>query len=330
MTVQYTPAQLISKITKNNYSYTSSYKKKITETNTDVEKFQDKADTFRKKVKALRRYNSGGISKELLATQAEELVKAYNDMTKDSDKVTDKEIQKQLTKLEKLFSDNEKGLKKIGIEKVNGQYTFDSDTFEDARDKYIDAIFVGHDSFIWQADKILRKVDESTEDALYNVTEHKLNRTLQYQDTDILLATRMTMAGNTTSAIKSANNYVQAGYLADNDMHQSMIKLLENFAESVYLTDDKFQNENTDKLNKLYLDNRDNLSKVGLTFDPDEKEMKFDNTVDMTTSEFKTAYNQLFGPNASFGSAVSEQCKSIFNNIIQPEKIGVSIIDQYA
>jgi len=330
MTVQYTPAQLISKIANNDYSYTSSYKKKITETNTDVEKFQGKADTFRKKVKALNRYTSGGISKELLATQAEELVKSYNDMTKDSGKVTDKEIQKQLTKLEKLFSDNEKGLKKIGIEKVNGQYTFDSDTFEDAPDKYIDAIFVGHDSFIGQADKILRKIDETTEDALYNVTEHKLNRTLQYDETDIWLATKMTLAGNTTSAIKSANNYVQAGYPADNDIHQSMVNLLKSFADSVYITDTAPENENTDKLNKLCLDNRDNLSKVGLTFNTDEKRMLFDDSIDMTTSEFKIAYNELFGQNAPFGNAVSEQCKNIFNTIIQPEKIGVSILDQYA
>lgn len=326
MTVQYTPAELIKKITQNNYSYTASYSKKITETNTNVEKLQGKADTFEKKIKALKRYSSGGISKELLATQVEDLVKAYTDMTKDSGRVTDKDVQKQLTRLEKLFSDNEKSLKKIGIEKVNGKYTFDSDTCKDASDKYIDALFVGHDSFIGQADKIMRKADEAADDALYNVAEHKLNRTLQYPETDILLAANMTLTEYNTSVIKSLDNAVQS----DNIKQESMKELLQSFAKSVYHTDLTTENENVDRLNQLCLENEEKLSKVGLYFDPVQKDMRFDANTDMTTNEFKAAYNELFGQNASFGNAVLQQCKNIFNNIIQPDKLGVSILDQYA
>lgn len=326
MTVQYSPVELIKKIAQNNYSYTNSYFKKVTETNADVEKLQGKADTFRKKVNAVKRYRSGGISKELLATQVEDLVKAYNDMSKTASSVTDKDIQKQLTKLEKLFSDNEKNLKKVGIEKVNGQYTFDSDTLEEAPDKYIDALFVGHDSFIGQADKIMRKVEETSDDALYDVAEHKLMRTLNYPKTDILLATNMTLAGNAASSIKSFNNAVQSGYFNQ----ESTKELLKSFAKSVYRTDWAAENEDIDRLNQLCLKNEEDLAKVGLHFDADQKNLTFDESIDMTTDEFKNAYNTLFSPNAPFGNAVSQQCKDIFNNIIQPDKLGVSILDQYA
>lgn len=55
--------------------------------------------------------------------------------------------------------------------------------------------------------------------------------------------------------------------------------------------------------------------------------MSFDNTIDLTTSEFKDAYNRLFGENAAFGNTAAENCKNIINDLLQPEKIGVSIID---
>lgn len=330
MNVQYSPIDLINKIRQNNYSYTSSYVKKITTADSDVEKLQGKAETFKKKVKTLKKYTSGGISRDMLATQVEDLVKSYNEMKSSSDKVTDKDVQKQLTKLEKLFSENEKGLKKIGIEKVNGKYTFDSDTFEDAPDKAIDAILVGHDSFIGQADKIMRKVEETADDAQYKVTEHKINRTLNYEETDMALASYMTLAGNTTSAIKASNNLVQSGFLADNDVQESIKTLLDYFAKSVYRTDAANESENIDKLNQLCLDNKDKLEKLGLGFDSEQKSMSFNESTDMTTDEFKTTFNELFGSNAIFGNTVSDYCKNIFNDIVQPDKLGVSILDTFA
>ena len=58
--------------------------------------------------------------------------------------------------------------------------------------------------------------------------------------------------------------------------------------------------------------------------------MAFNASINMTTDEFKTAYNELFGPNALFGNTVLEYCKDTFNGIIQPEKLGVSVLDEYA
>lgn len=330
MNIQYKPIDLINKISQNNYSYTGSYTKKMTETDSDIEKLQGKAETFQKKLKNLKRYTSGGISRELLSSQVEDFVKSYNDMKSSSGKVTDKDVQKQLSKLEKLFSDNEKSLKKIGIEKVNGKYTFDSDTFEEAPDKYVDAVLVGHDSIIGQADKIMRKVDETADDAQYIVTEYKLNRTLKYQKEDLELAAYMTLAGNTTSAIKTSNSLVQSSNISDNDVQTSIKTLLTYFAQSVYRTDDAAENEDIDRMNQLCLDNKEKLAKVGLFFDNDQKNMFFDTNTDLTTNDFKTTYNELFGQNALFGNTVTEYCKNAFNGIIQPEKLGISILDEYA
>ncbi len=50
----------------------------------------------------------------------------------------------------------------------------------------------------------------------------------------------------------------------------------------------------------------------------------------MTTPDFQNTYNELFGKNATFGNKVLSYCKDIFAEIVQPDKIGVSIIDAQA
>lgn len=329
MTIQYSSSDLIKKIAGNNYSYTYSSVKKVTEADANVKKLQDKAEAFKKKVKTLNRYTSGSISKDLLSNQVEDLVKTYNDMKNSSSAVTDKDVQKQITKLEKLFSDNEKNLKKIGVTNVNGKYSFSSDTFEDASDKIINTLFVGHDSFIGKANKIMNKIEETADDAQYIVSEYKINHTHTYKDTDIVQAASTALAGQTASSIKAYNRIVQSGSDIPANFQESMDLFLTEFAKSVYRTDSTNDNENIDRLNQLCLDHEEELAKLGLTFDGDYKNMRYD-TVDATTSDFQSTLNDLFGENATFGNTVSEYCKNIFNDIVQPDKIGVSILDALA
>lgn len=326
MNIQYKPFDLINKIKDNNYSYTHTFGKRVTEADTNVEKLQDKAGSFRKSVKKLKRYTSKGISRDMLSDQVEDFVKSYNTMKNSSEAVTDKEVQKQLSKLEELFSDNQKNLKKIGIENVNGQYTFDSKTFSEAADKTIDALLIGHDSLIGKADQIMRKVEESAEDAQYLTSEYKVNRTLNYKETDVLMAAFTTLAGQVTSTL----GLVQPGSLSDSTVQDSVKLLLNSFAQSAYRTDSTHKSENIDRLNELCLSRKDQLAKLGLTFDNGQKNMVFDDSVDMTTADFQNTYNELFGKNAAFGKAVIEYSKNIFNDIIQPDQIGVSVIDAQA
>lgn len=321
------PMDLIEKITNNNFSYTSSYTKKIVETDTDIQKLQDKEETFRQKLKNLKRYSPGGTSKDLVEKRLEDFLKSYNELESSSASITDKDVKKQISKLKNLFSEHEKDLKKIGVTKEKGKYTLNSKIFADAKDKTINELFVGHDSFIGKADKIMRKLEDTTDGAEYNVVEHKMNRTTKYQKTDIALAANITLAGSAISALQGSNKLIQDNVSAP-AFQDSIKDCLGYVAKSIYNADSTDHIELIDKLNQLCLDNKEDLSKIGLTFDSENKKMSFDNTIDLTTSEFKDAYNRLFGENAAFGTTAAEDCKNIINELLQPEKIGVSIIDQ--
>ncbi len=326
MNIQYKPFDLIDTIRDNNLSYTHSFTKKVTTADANVEKLQDKAESFRKSVKKLKRYSPGGISREMLTDQAEDLVKSYNAMKNSSDLVTDKDVQKQLSKLDKLFSDNERTLRKAGIEKLNGKYTFDRAAFAEASDKTINTLFTGHDSLVGKADKILRNVEETTDDIQYVTSEYNVSSTLKYEEKDMLTAEYSTIAGQATSTLK----LIPSGALSDSSMRDSVRDLLQLFSKSAYRTNSAGKNENIDKLNQLCLDQKDRLAKLGLTFDSGQKNMIFDANVDMTTADFQNTYNELFGKNAAFGNTVIQYSKNVFNDIIKPDQIGVSIIDAQA
>lgn len=326
MNIQYKPFDLIDTIRDNNLSYTHSFTKKVTTADANVEKLQDKAESFRKSVKKLKRYSPGGISREMLTDQAEDLVKSYNAMKNSSDLVTDKDVQKQLSKLDKLFSDNERTLRKAGIEKLNGKYTFDRAAFAEASEKTINTLFTGHDSLVGKADKILRNVEETTDDIQYVTSEYNVSSTLKYEEKDMLTAEYSTIAGQATSTLK----LIPSGALSDSSMRDSVRDLLQLFSKSAYRTNSAGKNENIDKLNQLCLDQKDRLAKLGLTFDSGQKNMIFDANVDMTTADFQNTYNELFGRNAAFGNTVIQYSKNVFNDIIKPDQIGVSIIDAQA
>lgn len=326
MNIQYKPFDLIDTIRDNNLSYTHSFTKKVTTADANVEKLQDKAESFRKSVKKLKRYSPGGISREMLTDQAEDLVKSYNAMKNSSDLVTDKDVQKQLSKLDKLFSDNERTLRKAGIEKLNDKYTFDRAAFAEASEKTINTLFTGHDSLVGKADKILRNVEETTDDIQYVTSEYNVSSTLKYEEKDMLTAEYSTIAGQATSTLK----LIPSGALSDSSMQDSVRDLLQLFSKSAYRTNSAGKNENIDKLNQLCLDQKDRLAKLGLTFDSGQKNMIFDANVDMTTADFQNTYNELFGKNAAFGNTVIQYSKNVFNDIIKPDQIGVSIIDAQA
>ena len=326
MNIQYKPFDLIDTIRDNNLSYTHSFTKKVTTADANVEKLQDKAESFRKSVKKLKRYSPGGISREMLTDQAEDLVKSYNAMKNSSDQVTDKDVQKQLAKLDKLFSDNERTLRKAGIEKLNGKYTFDRATFAEASEKTVNALFSGHDSLVGKADKILRNVEETTDDIQYITSEFNVSSTLKYEEKDMLTAEYSAIAGQVASTLK----LIPSDALSDSDMQNSVKDLLKIFSQSAYRTNSASKNENIDKLNQLCLDQKDRLAKLGLTFDSGQKNMIFDANVDMTTADFQNTYNELFGKNAAFRNSVIQYSKNVFNDIIKPDQIGVSIIDAQA
>ena len=172
----------------------------------------------------------------------------------------------------------------------------------------------------------LRNVEETTDDIQYVTSEYNVSSTLKYEEKDMLTAEYSTIAGQATSTLK----LIPSDALSDSDMQNSVKDLLQLFSQSAYRTNSTSKNENIDKLNQLCLDQKDRLAKLGLTFDSGQKNMIFDANVDMTTADFQNTYNELFGKNAAFGNTVIQYSKNVFNDIIKPDQIGVSIIDAQA
>ena len=330
MAIQYTPIDLINKISKNNYSYTTHRTKKVTETDTSIEKLQDKSEAFQKKLKKLKRYSSGSISKDMLEGQLSDFLKSYNDMKANSASVTNKDVQKQLTKLEKLFTENKKELKKIGIEEVNGRYALNSKTFDKAKDKNIDALFIGHDSFISKADKIMRNLDEVAGDAVYSTVKHNTSTTTKYEDLDLMYASYATLASSAVLTLNKCNPFVQSGNASDAIVQQTIHDSMNFFANSsnviLQILPDK--SGSVKQYLQLCGENKDKLASVGLNYVNGTMYLKYDNTVDMTTDAYKSAFNELFGANAAFSSSLSASCKNILNDLLKTSKIDVSIIDE--
>lgn len=330
MAIQYTPIDLINKISNNNFSYTTHRIKKVTETDTSIEKLQEKSESFMKKLKKLKRYSSGSISRDMLENQLTDFLKSYNDMKEGSESVTNKDVQKQITKLEKLFKDNKKELKKIGIEEVNGRYTLNSKTFDKAKDKNIDALFTGYDSFISKADKIMRNLDETAKDAVYSTVSHNTSTTTKYQELDLAYASYATLAQSAILSLNKCNAFVQSGNPSDAIVQEFVHDSLDYLGNStnVILQIDPEKSGAVKQYYQLCLEHKDKLASVGLNFDGDTNQMTFDRTVDMTTNDYKSAFNELFGTNAAFGTELSESCKNIMNDILKTSKIEVSIIDE--
>lgn len=158
----------------NPYIKTGVRTRKVTEVDEGIEKLQGSMSTFSKSMKWLKKYKSGASSKTRLEKEINSLVKAYNEMGENMDDVTDKDVKKQMAKLDKMFSENEKSFNKIGVEKVNGKYKFDSKKLEKADEKILSALFEEPDSFVRRSDKIMRKLEASTDDAHYRIVDYKI------------------------------------------------------------------------------------------------------------------------------------------------------------
>lgn len=117
MAVELTQTELLNKISQNDFSYRNIYLKNMVEVDEDVEKLQDNIDKFKKSAKWLKKYSAGASSPTRLAKEIKSLIKSYNDMNGNAGSITDKDIQKQMSKLSKLFSENDKNLKKSALKR---------------------------------------------------------------------------------------------------------------------------------------------------------------------------------------------------------------------
>lgn len=332
MAIQYTATDFINKLSANNFSYTNSYKKKIREANTDVETLQGDIIKLKKTVKSLGKYSEGVMSKTRLGKLFQSLVKTYNLIDKDSEKISDDELAKQMDKFEKLFSENEKNLKKIGLKKSDGKLEFDSDVFEDADDKIVNKLFEGKNSFVKQANKLVRKIEEYADDSQFSIVERRISSITRYNTDDMQLAQTFVLAKETTRILGICGELMEMGAPVE-EYEEELSMDLGIFAEYVYNNANNNENDSYDKLQAICDDKKEELSKIGLTFyenSDGDKEMAYDNALTISDAEFQNAYISLFGTDSEFVNNIMDCCSDGFNDVLKPDRIGVSIVDQYA
>lgn len=355
MAIQYTATDFLNKLSQSNYSYTNAYKKKVCESNKDVETLQVDVAGLKKTMKDIGKskglsFNSGldkltiyykknvveskGLnSKTRLEKHFSNLAKTYNSMNKDAEKISDSEIEKQMDKLEELFEKNEKDLKKIGLKKKDGKYVFDSEVFKKADGKVINRLLEGKDSFVNQADKIMRKIETRLDDLQYSVVERNLMRTTRYDKDEINLAYSFMFAKESMEKLSGISD----GFLASEPLSETSKKEIENHFHSIFLLYENandFDQEDCKKLKELFEDpeTEAKLAKVGITVGEGvdgEKVLKY-NEPDFDDPDVRNEFVSLFGENSEFTKKVTDCCNNAYHNIVKPEKIGVSIVDVYA
>lgn len=354
---KYTQMELLNKIQQSNYSYRNSKKTKVTEVDENVGKLGDNVSAFNKSARWLKKYKSGASSKTRLEKEITSLIKSYNEMGENADSITDKDIKAQMSKIDKLFAENEENFSKIGVEKVNGKYKLDSKKFDDADEEALSALFEGNGSFMNKVDKIMRQTEKSAESAHYSVVERNVTSVMEYKEADVMLAKFMVLAEESGKALQSYNDKVQAGGPSTQSYNgqvqagdspstykKAVVDSLGYFAIAAYKRYEGEWSGNLYKLQELCLKNEEKLKKVGIVFDDEAKKtMSFNPdkalpdigvTTDfgtyMETDNFKAAYKELFGSDADFVKKAVEYSRNVYNSIAQPSKIGVSIIDVYA
>lgn len=353
MAIQYTATDFLNKLFQNNYSYTNSYRKKVCEPNKDVETLQMDAAGLKKTVKDIGKFkglvsNTGldnikvyykktVVESEGPKTRLEKLfknlAKTYNSMNKDAEKISDPELKEQMDKLGKLFDKNEKDLKKIGLKKQDGKYVFNSEVFADADGKVLNRLLEGKDSFVKQADKIMRNIETRLEDLQYSVVERNLMKTTKYDKNEITLATSFIMAKESMKELGGISDKILASEPLSEDLKKD---IRNNFYAilGLYENASKFDSEDCKNFKALFEDSetQSKLAKVGITVGTGiggEKTLKY-NEPDFDDPDVRNEYISLFRKDSEFVKKITDCCNDGYYNIVKPENIGVSIIDTYA
>lgn len=326
MKVQYTSFDFFSKLKEQGYSFKSKQKKIVREIDTNVETLQKNIEEFKGHIKKLKRYSPGATSRTRLEDPLDGFVQSYNKMKKNSENVTDKDVKKQLLKLEQLFEDHEKELKKVGIKKVNGKIEFDKDTFEDVDEKFIENIFCGNDSFIEKAYRITKKAGKTASDVQYNLIERKMNKTIKYDPDEINAVYLLSDINRTVSFLKNNSEKVKNENLTENE--KEMIKKnMKLFGRSLSVTE--VNDKNIEILIQACKDNQKRLEGLGFQFKTDTDEIYFDDSsISMSSVIFKDAYEYLFGKNSKFSNDILDHYQKKVDDIIKQEEIGISFIDE--
>lgn len=304
----------------NNYSYSKSSRKMVRQLDESVQNIQDEIEGVQKTVRRLKNFSANG-SNDRLEKYLEDFTKKYNKLKKEAKSVENEDLKKEISKLEDLLDENKKDLKKLGVKMSDDELEFDSEVFEDVREKDINKLFEGKDSFIKKLYKTTRTIDELADKSEYKYELKSVSTTIKYDK-------------NTIDALKSSD-IVPSIMAFQGDISVLTALNAQNNADKVIEGLGKFANSyNELKSNntniKLITDELENnwieLNELGLEFGQDDllsfKQEK------INADSFGEVYAELFDKNSDFVKALNNSCNTIFNKLITTENPENTIIDQ--
>lgn len=327
MNISYSATDLYNKIVSNGNSYISSYRKKVREADTNVQDLQEDIESFRKSVRKLKNFDPDTITRSKLEKYLDEFAESYNEIKDSSEKITDKELSKTLSKLEDFMDENEKSLKKLGLKESNGKWTFDSELLEKTKDSDINKLFDGKDAIFSQLDKLMRKVEKQADEEEYQTVLRNFHTVTKYSDEEMEQGIASRFMILTMNNVQAHNSVVQS-YDSTGDISEVM-QGLESFCadyNDIVSNPTEAVKKYVDKMTEETKACEEYLNNIGITIQNRHLEWTGGKTVDDT---YKESYEALFGENASYGTNIITYAKNIFNTTMKTESLGITI-DIYA
>lgn len=308
------------------YKYTTHYQKKIRETNAEMEECEEKLTDMRKAVKNLSKYDST-TTKEKLEKQLKKFVKTYNEVKDSSEEIINKKMSNSLKQLESLFTEHEKELSKLGIrENTKGEIIFDSEKFEDVKQKDIDKLLVGKDSFIRDMFKMSKILQKQAQEACCNTVNKHFFSQIPFDNDDIAAATASLELTVDISKCKAVNTLIQNGNMDDEqiiNVHDNIHRFISSYNTLIVAFSDKSQINTIIEKTASY---QDELSTIGISIDESLNALNYSNVNTIDTDEYKAAYEMLFGNNQSaYSNALEHYAAKIYTTSLDTESHGISI-----
>lgn len=327
MNISYSATDLYNKIVSNGNSYISSYRKNVREADTNVQDLQEDIEIFRKSVRKLKNFDPDTITRSKLEKYMDDFAESYNEIKDSSEKITDKELSKTLSKLEDFMEENEKSLKKLGLKESNGEWTFDSELLEETKDSDINKLFEGKDAIFNQLDKLMRKVEKATDEEEYQTVLRNFHTVTKYSAEDMEQGVASRFMILTVDNVQARNSVVQ-NYDSTGDISEVM-QGLDTFCadyNDIVSNPTEAAKEYVDKMVKETEACEGHLNNIGITIQ-DGHLNRIDGTV--VDETYKNSYAALFGEGATYGTLIKMYAKNIFDKTFKTENLGITI-DTYA
>lgn len=316
--ISYTTSDFLSKITNNGNRYVSNYSKRVREADTGVQDSQDEIADFRKKVRLLRNYDTDNFDADEVERNLTSFVESYNSLKEALTDADNDELNKQMEEIEELIDDNSTSLKKLGVKLSDDELTFDEDTFEDLTDKeikkYADKLFVGSDSFIGQTSKIMRDMEQTSEDEEYNIVKRKFYTVTEYSEAEIAAATA---AKNLVSALTKCTGIVE-NY--DEDSAKTSLSNYTSYYNTLIAQNESLDNTDISSAKEKTEENITKLNSIGIT--EEDSQLTYSTETEIT----KEAYADVFDSTMStYASDMTTICDNVINSVLKADKIGITL-----